>query len=111
MTDGLNFLFITKNGASTPVPYEPVGVLEGPEPTDFSAQGFPGDTVHAQIPGMGTSHHPWQDALLSWLQKPFSLPFFTPHPWFVFLKSPPSISNNLEFAMHLLIDHTPGKAP
>lgn len=63
MTDGLNFLFITKNGA-TPVPYEPVGVLEGPEPADFSAQGLPGDTVHTQIPGKGTSHHPWQDALL-----------------------------------------------
>ena len=61
--DGLNFLFITKNGA-TPVPCEPVGVLEGPEPTDFSAQGLPGDTVHTQIPGRGTSHHPWQDALL-----------------------------------------------
>lgn len=64
MTDGLYFLFIPKNGASTPVPHEPVGVLEGPEPTDFSAQGLPGDTVCAQIPGRGTSYHPWQDALL-----------------------------------------------
>ena len=30
-------------------------MLEGPEPADFSAQGLPGDTVHAQIPGRGTS--------------------------------------------------------
>ena len=45
---------------------------------------------------------------LSWLQKPFSLPFSTPHP----LKSPSScIFNSLEFAMHFLIDPTPGKAP
>lgn len=49
---------------------------------------------------------------LSWLQKPFSLPFSTPHPGFVFLKSPPScIFNSLEFAIYFLIDPTPGKAP